>query len=149
MGSSAGLRKTQQDRIVHASAVALAGRAVLICGASGSGKSALALELISRGCGLIADDRTVLRLQDGVPVAACPPAIRGRIEARGVGILAVSPARPAPVGLIVDLDLAPEGRLPPPARRPLCGVAVPLVAGKDVPGLAAAIHVWLTGGRVE
>ena len=140
---------TQQDQIIHASSVALAGRAVLICGASGSGKSALALELVSRGAGLIADDRTLLRLQDGVPMAACPPAIRGRIEARGIGILAVPPAAPAPVGLVVDLDLAPEDRLPPPAQRPLCGVAVPLVAGKDVPGLAAAIHVWLAGGRVD
>ncbi|MFQ5437976.1 MAG: HPr kinase/phosphorylase, partial [Paracoccaceae bacterium] len=47
--------------IVHAGAVAFDRRAVLILGPSGSGKSSLALELMSRGASLVSDDRTILR----------------------------------------------------------------------------------------
>ena len=83
---------------LHASCVALDGRGVLILGRSGAGKSSLALELMALGARLVADDRTVLHADDGAPVASCPPAILGKIEARGVGILA---ADPSPVD---DLD---------------------------------------------
>ena len=49
------------DRPLHASAVAIEGRAVLITGPSGSGKSGLALDIIALGARLVADDGVILR----------------------------------------------------------------------------------------
>jgi serine kinase of HPr protein (carbohydrate metabolism regulator) len=83
-------------------AVALDGAALLLTGPSGSGKSDLALRLIDAGAKLIADDRVELVLIDGrvhgrAP-SDMPPNLRGRIEARGVGILPVPAAdRPVPL----------------------------------------------------
>ncbi len=69
--------------ILHATAVAWRGRAVLILGRSGSGKSALALQLMALGCTLVADDGVELAVQEGALVARPPEKIRGMIEARG------------------------------------------------------------------
>ena len=112
---------------VHATAVALGNRAVLLIGPSGSGKSDLALRLIDRGARLIADDRAVLtRHGDGV-LAAPPATIAGLLEVRGVGIVAVPHVAGVPVALVVDLG-GPPARLPVPATRDVGGVAVPVVA---------------------
>ena len=58
-------RNVQQLRLssetLHASTVALDGRAVLISGPSGSGKSDLALRLLDRGFTLVSDDQTIVR----------------------------------------------------------------------------------------
>ncbi len=112
---------------LHATAVSIGGRAVLLTGPSGSGKSDLALRLIDRGAVLVADDRVGLT-RDGDTVLAAPPAtIAGLIEVRGVGIVAVPHVAGIAVALVVDLA-APRDRLPEPATRALCGVAVPVVA---------------------
>ncbi|MEZ5768808.1 MAG: hypothetical protein R3D80_14935 [Paracoccaceae bacterium] len=93
----------------HASAVALgagpgqAGFGVLIEGPSGSGKSALALQLIALGGALVADDRTRIAPQGGWPWLHAPERLAGVIEARGVGLLAVAHVAGAPLRLIVDL----------------------------------------------
>jgi HPr kinase/phosphorylase len=134
-------------RTLHASAVSVAGRALLILGPSGSGKSALALEMMALGAGLIADDRTELSLRDGHPVAACPAAIRGRIEARGLGVLAVDPAPPAPVVLAVDLGAPEPHRLPDRRMLDLLGAAVPLLHNPGTGHFAAALMQYLKGGR--
>ncbi|MEF9600929.1 HPr kinase/phosphatase C-terminal domain-containing protein, partial [Paracoccus sp. PXZ] len=73
--------------ILHASCIAHRGRGLLILGPSGAGKSTLALEMMAFGATLVADDRTILRREGGRIVADAPDSIRGRIEARGVGIL--------------------------------------------------------------
>lgn len=112
---------------IHASCVAIAGRAVLIAGRSGAGKSDLALRLIDRGATLVSDDYTVLRRSNGGLVAAPPPRIAGTIEARGIGLIERGFVQDVPVALLIDLDAAPE-RLPVPARRDLLGVAIPIVA---------------------
>lgn len=112
---------------IHASAVAIGGRAVLIGGLSGSGKSDLALRLIDRGAELISDDYTIVRRTPGGLVASAPPNIAGKIEVRGLGIVAMATATDVPVALFVDLDATPQ-RLPEPGEtRSLCGVAVPVV----------------------
>ena len=113
---------------VHASCVAIAGRAVLIGGASGRGKSDLALRLIDRGARLIADDQTLLEPSGGRLLASAPPTIAGRIEIRGVGIVAMEAVRDVPVALFVDLDAAAE-RLPEGAgKRVLAGISIPSIA---------------------
>jgi serine kinase of HPr protein (carbohydrate metabolism regulator) len=112
---------------VHASCVAIGGRAVLIGGHSGAGKSDLALRLIDRGALLVSDDYTMLRRVDGRAIASAPATILGRIEMRGIGIVEREPVQDVPVALFVDLDHEPE-RLPGPGEsRMLAGIAIPVV----------------------
>ncbi|HEX9932964.1 MAG TPA: aldolase [Allosphingosinicella sp.] len=112
---------------IHAGCVAIAGRGVLISGASGRGKSDLALRLIDRGARLVSDDYTVLAERGGRLFASAPPRIAGRIEVRGLGIIAMEPLVDAPVCLAVDLDSAPE-RLPEPATASYLGLSLPSIA---------------------
>lgn len=116
-----------RSHLIHATAVAIAGRAVLLVGRPGAGKSDLALRLIDRGARLIADDQVVLDAGPHGLVAAAPGAIAGLIEVRGVGIVAVDPAGPTPVALLVDLEAEPE-RLPERATRRVAGREVPVIA---------------------
>ena len=83
---------------VHGTCVEIRGRAVLLRGPPGSGKSDLALRLIECGARLVADDRVVLHGEEGVLYAFTPPAIAGTIEVRGVGLLRV-PFAPTTYGL--------------------------------------------------
>ena len=64
--------------VIHASTVALDGRALLILGAAGSGKSTLALGLMALGCTLVADDRTQLCVAEGRVIAAPPSTLAAR-----------------------------------------------------------------------
>ena len=113
---------------IHASSVAIGGRAVLLAGRSGAGKSDLALRLIDRGARLVSDDYTLVRRTAGRLTATAPSNISGRIEVRGIGLVDSPPETNAPVCLIVDLDAAVE-RLPEGGEtRTLAGVTVPVVA---------------------
>jgi serine kinase of HPr protein (carbohydrate metabolism regulator) len=112
---------------VHASCVAIGGRAVMIGGRSGQGKSDLALRLIDRGATLVSDDYTLVRRAGPGLVASAPPNISGRMEVRGVGIVEFEPESDVPVALFVDLDRDQE-RLPQELDpRTLAGVAVPSI----------------------
>lgn len=134
--------------LVHASSVAIHNQAVLIIGPAGSGKSTLALDLISRGGGLIADDQTRLRRENGVLIASAPPAIAGRIEARGIGLLACPVHRPAPLRLVVDLAQPSTDRLPPERKITFLGVEIELILGGGLRNLAPAIHLILSAAKV-
>lgn len=112
---------------VHMGCVAIGGCGVLIAGASGRGKSDLALRLIDRGARLVSDDYTELRREGGRLTARAPDAIRGRMEVRGVGIVEQAPVDDVPVCLVADLDSPPE-RLPQPRTMLVEGVEVPAVA---------------------
>jgi len=96
---------------LHVSCVAIDGRAVLIEGESGAGKSDLALRLIDRGASLVSDDYTLLQREGNLLVASPPGTIAGRIEVRGLGIIAMDHAERVPVALLVKLTDAPE-RMP-------------------------------------
>jgi serine kinase of HPr protein (carbohydrate metabolism regulator) len=115
------------DQIVHASCVAIGGRAVLLAGPSGAGKSDLALRLIDRGARLVSDDYTELRYAAGRLLARAPGRIAGRIEMRGVGIIEREPVVDSPVCLYADLSRPPE-RLPEAATERIAGVDIPAVA---------------------
>src|SRR6185312_8976695 len=88
---------------VHASTVAIDGRAVLITGPSGSGKSDLALRLIDRGFILVGDDQTIVRRDGDRLVASAPARIAGKLEVRGIGIIEMETAGDVPVALLVEL----------------------------------------------
>ena len=133
---------------LHASAVAVDGHAALFFGASGTGKSALCLQMIALGARLISDDRTHIRLHGGRPYAHAPAPIKGLIEARGVGLLRVDPAPPAPITLIVDLDQIETERLPPERSRDLLGQKVPLLHRVEGLHFAPALMLTLRGGRI-
>jgi HPr kinase/phosphorylase len=115
--------------LVHATAVAIAGSAVLLRGPSGSGKSDLALRLIDAGARLIADDQSEIWRDGDALLVRAPASIAGLIEARGVGILKVDTLPVARLALIADL-VAPQHieRLPEPCSETIFGLAIPLVA---------------------
>jgi len=120
---------TPVQRLVHSTAVAIDGRAILLRGPPGAGKSDLALRLIDRGALLVADDQTELRRFDGQILARAPAAIAGLIEVRGVGILRVDAMAEAPLALVADLIASTEiERLPESRTENVFGLPIPLIA---------------------
>ena len=112
---------------VHATCVSIGGRAVLIFGRSGAGKSDLALRLIDRGATLVSDDYTIVVARDGALVTSPPETIAGKMELRGVGIIDLAHASEIAAALIVDLDQDPD-RLPEPGARDIAGIAIPVIS---------------------
>lgn len=109
--------------LLHGTAIALAGRAALIRGAPGSGKSDLALrclaqpssEFISGQAVLVADDQVLVTPSNGRLILCCPETIKGLLEVRGLGIIAAPAADAAELELLVDLVPADKvERIPDP-----------------------------------
>ena len=115
--------------LLHATAIAIDGRAVLLRGASGSGKSDLALRLIDAGARLVADDQSELYRRGDSIIVRAPATIAGLVEVRGIGIFRLDALAEAPVALIVDLDSAENlERLPARRSETILGLALPLIA---------------------
>lgn len=112
---------------LHASCVAVGGRAILIEGPSGSGKSDLALRLIDRGGVLVSDDYTLVRRQGERLVASASVNLAGKMEIRGLGIVEEQTLSEAPVGLVVTLAGDVE-RMPEERKRSLAGIEVPVIS---------------------
>lgn len=129
MNSTAGPAQPRLSaETVHASTVAVDGRAVLITGPSGAGKSDLSLRLLDRGFVLISDDQTIVRRDGERLIASPPPTIAGKLEIRGIGILEMEHVSDLPIALLVELTSDIQ-RLPDDAReRPLLGIALPLIS---------------------
>lgn len=136
------------ETIMHATTICHGGRGGMIIGASGSGKSGLALQLLALGAGLVADDRTRLWQEGHEIMADVPEAIKGRIEARGVGILAAPAMGPVPVALVIDMDKIETARLPPNRTLRILDREVPLIRKVQSPCFPAAILLYLNGGRI-
>ena len=114
--------------IVQASVVAIDGRALMLDGPPGSGKSSLALALIGCGAQLIGDDGVTLTRDGDTIMASPPPNIAGLLEIRGVGLVEMPLAAPTPLALILTLGEA-GARLPKMAgERDVLGLAIPHLA---------------------
>jgi serine kinase of HPr protein (carbohydrate metabolism regulator) len=132
---------------LHASCVALDGRAVLITGISGSGKSDLSLRLLDRGFILVSDDQTIVKKMGTKLIASAPATIAGKLEIRGVGIVDMGTVQDVPVALLVHLTSDVQ-RLPDDNReRPILGVNLPLVS-VDAMTASAASKVALALDRL-
>jgi HPr kinase/phosphorylase len=127
---------TEGGASVHASAVRVGNRAVLIRGPSGAGKSRLALDLILAGRAgqiaaavLIGDDRVHLTASQGQLMVRPARELAGLIEIRGLGIRRCDFVDEAIVGLVVDLAAADAERLPPPEalRTQISGITIPRI----------------------
>ncbi len=134
--------KPRQSRLssetLHSSTVALDGRAVMISGPSGSGKSDLALRLLDRGFTLVSDDQTIVRRDGERLIASAPPTISGKLEIRGVGIVAMDHLDDVPVALLVELTSDIQ-RLPDDSReRPILGISLPLISVDALTASAAS-----------
>jgi HPr kinase/phosphorylase len=122
---------------IHASAVLVGARAVLIRGPAGCGKSRLALALLDaaaqglvRFARLVTDDRAELEPRHGRLLVRAPAPIRGLIEIRGLGVRRLPFEPLAVVGLVVDLGASDAQRLPLPHAREirLEGISLPRLA---------------------
>lgn len=132
---------------VHASTVAKDGRAVLITGPSGSGKSDLALRLLDRGFTLVSDDQTLVRRENDRLIASAPANIAGKLEIRGIGIVEMGHSGDMPVALLVELTSDIE-RMPDDSReRPILGISVPLI-GIDAKAASAPSKVAIALDRM-
>ena len=121
---------------VHASAVQVGNRAVLIRGPSGAGKSRLAFELILAGRAgqippslLVGDDRVHLEARGAQLLVRPAPILAGLIEIYGLGIRRCEFAEEAVVGLVVDLAAPDAERLPSPEAfsTSIYGIKIPRI----------------------
>lgn len=121
--------KTMADAVVHATAVALDGRGLLLCGPSGSGKSSLAARLIDlHHAQLVADDRVRVAVADNTVTAAPHPELAGLLELRGLGLIRLPHRAVVPLHLAVELVAAEAvPRMAEPAHREVAGIELPLL----------------------
>jgi serine kinase of HPr protein (carbohydrate metabolism regulator) len=112
---------------VHGTCVAIDGRAVLIEGRSGGGKSDLALRLIDRGATLVADEQVVCQRHDGGLVASPPAHAAGRIEVRGIGAVEMPHAERVSVSLLIAILDSPSQHPDDARTRRIAGVDVPVL----------------------
>jgi HPr kinase/phosphorylase len=143
-----------QHASIHASAVLVERRAVLIRGPSGAGKSRLAFDLILAGRAgqlppaiLVGDDRVHLEAHGDQLTVRPAPQLAGLIEIRGLGIRRCEYTAEAIVGMVVDLSAPDAERLPPPEALLACvhGVEIPRIpVGSGYPALPLVVAALTT-----
>jgi HPr kinase/phosphorylase len=135
---------------IHASAVLVGAKALLIRGVSGSGKSRLTWNLLQaaeqgalRFARLVVDDRAFVEVQGGHLLVRPAPALAGIIEIYGMGIRQLPYEPVAMVGLVVDLAAADADRIPAAeaGKAMISGISLPrlsVAAGMDALPLVLA-----------
>lgn len=139
---------------INGTCVAIDGEGILFRGASGSGKSDLALRLIDDGARLVADDWAEASVRNGRVRLVAPGMIAGLIEVRGLGVIETTALGEAPLALVVDMvDPSAVERMPSPAVADIAGVAVPAIRlapfeASAVAKVRAALSVALGKTRI-
>ena len=144
----------QHHDVLHATALSIHDNGVLLIGASGAGKSDLALRclalpnspLLDAPFQLVSDDQSVVSLKNSVLTVSAPDSLAGLIEARGLGLLHAT-ATEAALHTVLDLDTDETERLPPLRRTELLEHSVPLLHNSASGGFAAALMQYLRAGR--
>ena len=139
----------ENPRILHATCVDVDGRGLLITGASGAGKSSLALQMIALGACLLADDRCAIRAENGSVLATRPKTLPPAIEARGIGLLNAPMVSKSSVHYVIDLDVLETERLPPRRAINLCGVDIPLIYKSNLDVLGQSLYLLLIYGEFD
>jgi HPr kinase/phosphorylase len=149
---------TDSQTILHGTCLQVDGQGVLLLGAPGAGKSSLALHLIDQpGYGLsakimrsvlVADDQVVIARRGKKLVATAPPALKGRLEIRGLGIVDVKSRLNTILALVVNLQTHTKiERLPEAATFEMLGISLPLVeldaAANSAPARLRAAVNWI------
>jgi len=134
-----------ENPTIHASAVLIGAKAVLIRGPAGAGKSQLAFDLLQAAsqsalpfARLVADDRAYVEARAGRLLVRPAEALVGLLEIRGLGIRRLPHEAMAVVGLVVDLAAADATRHPAreAANVSIAGISLPrLAAAADMPAL--------------
>ncbi len=124
----------------------MAGQGLLIKGASGSGKSALALQMMAYGCDLVADDRVALSIRAEHLMADAPLSLPKLIEARGIGLIPAMLSGSAKLVAVVDMDILETDRLPKKHEITLIGKSLPLFYRVEGPHFAAGLVQALKQG---
>ncbi len=125
----------------HATCLLVKQTGILLTGASGSGKSDLALRLIKEaGAVLVADDQVLLRVDDKRLIASCPTSIAGLLEVRGIGIVKQPYLPETEIQAVFELVQDPGlvERLPEPQQILINGVSLPLI--RLFPFELSAVH---------
>ncbi|MEM9105529.1 MAG: HPr kinase/phosphatase C-terminal domain-containing protein [Pseudomonadota bacterium] len=132
---------TKKPENVHATALVVGETGVLIVGGSGTGKSAIARDLIrtagdaGRFAALVADDQVLLETYADRVIASAPETIAGLVEIRGSVIASVSHLPRAMVHLVISLDPSTDNpRLPDPEDQYDLGIGVALPLLRFQPG---------------
>ncbi|WP_442756011.1 HPr kinase/phosphorylase [Methylocystis sp. JAN1] len=141
---------------LHANALLLGEKGLLLRGPSGSGKSALTLALISRVeaqgdfARLVGDDRVGVGARHGRLVARPHPAIAGVLEIRGLGLTRVAFEAACVLHAVVDICGSEErpARCPEPDEKiaSICGVALPRLVAKDCTDVSVARILFFLQG---
>ena len=148
-------------KTIHASAMLVGARAVLIRGPSGSGKSSFVLALLRAGQSgtfpfvrLVADDRAHVSAVNGRLMVRPAQSLAGLVEARGLGILRFPYEPAAIVGSVVDLGVPDLERMPPPAERETVIAGIRLARLAVAPGIDpmpllqnVLDRAWLEGAK--
>ena len=138
---------------IHATALVLGDRGILIAGPSGSGKTTLALTLIDRFLSrrqfarLVGDDQLLVAARGGRLLVSCPSTIAGLAEIRGLGPRPLPAIASAVIDLVVRLvQEADAPRLPDPASETTAGIDLPRLdlPRRDAAAASLAVTAWLT-----
>ena len=115
------------EQNIHATCVNIKSKGILILGDSGSGKSDLALRLITLfSAKLVSDDRTEIQKDNSCLKACSPEILKGLLEVRGVGIIKTESMKETKVDLVIKLTSEKPERMPEIKEYEINGIKLPL-----------------------